>query len=127
MNDVFDFRLNCKEIITAFLILLVLLVGSGFAGYLLGVERAADVHNNGGGASGIGQQIGEAGTAIGNAEAGIGAAAGTADQIGAGLGAAQESAQYIHSTAATSAELIAECQSILAGIRSRGEKDPAAH
>ena len=126
-DDFFDIRLTNKEILTVVLVVLIVLVGAFGSGYLLGVERAKDVHDNGSGAAGAGQQIEQAGTDIQHAADGIRQAAGTADKIGTGLAGAKESAQYIHSTAKTSAELVSECQSILEGIRSRGAQDAPTH
>ena len=120
-DDFFDIRPNNKEMAALILVVLIILVVTFSAGYLLGVERTQDVHDNGGGAAGAGQQIEQAGADIQHAADGIKEAAGTADKIGAGIESAKESAQYIHSTADTSAELVSECQSIIAGIRARGQ------
>lgn len=127
MYDIFDFELNNKEVAVLVLVVFVFMVVVGGVGYMLGVRNAYDIHNNGGGAAGVGQQIGEAGSAIGNAAAGIHEAQGHADQVGAGIADAKEQAQYIHSTARTSAELVAECQSIIRAVRSRGQKGTSAH
>ena len=126
-NDLFDFRPNNKEMAALILVVLIILVVTFSAGYLLGVERTQDVYGNGSGAAGVGKQIGQAGADIQHAEAGISQAAGTADKIGSGIADAKESAGYIHSTAADSAGIVSECQSILEGIRRRGAQDQAAH
>ena len=104
-----------------------LLLGAGFAGYCIGVERTEDLYNNGSGTESIGNQIGNAESNISDAADGIKEAAGTADQIGGTIKDAKDTAGYIHSTAADSATIISECQSILKGIRSRGKTDQAAH
>lgn len=127
MYDIFDFELNNKEVAVLVLVVFVFMVVVGGVGYMLGVRNAYDIHNNGGGAAGVGQQIGEAGSAVGNAAAGIEAAAGTAHQISGTITDAADTAGYIHSTARTSAELVAECQSIIRAVRSRGQKGTAAH
>ena len=121
-DDLFDFRPNNKEMAALILIVFIILVAVFSAGYMLGISSAGpDVHDNGGGAAGAGQQIEQAGADIGHAAEGIKEAAGTADKIGAGITDAKGTAQYIHSTANTSAELVAECQSIIDGIRARGQ------
>ena len=120
-DDIFDIRPTNKEMAALILGVFVFLVAAFSAGYMLGVERTKDVYSNGSGAAGVGQQIEQAGADIGSAKTGIEAAAGHADKIGSGIETAKESAQYIHSTADTSAELVAECQSIIEGIRARGK------
>ena len=126
-DDLFDIRLTNKEILTVVFIVLVFLVGAFGSGYLLGVERTKDLHDNGSGAAGAGQQIEQAGADIQHAADGIKEAAGTADKIGSGIADAKGTAQYIHSTAADSAGIVAECQSILEGIRRRGAQDASTH
>lgn len=125
-DDLFDFRLDNKEM-AIILIVFAILVGVFCVGYLFGISSATgkDVHDNGGGAGGIGQQIEQAGADIQHAADGIKEASGTADKIGSGIKDAKDTAQYIHSTAADSAGLISECQSIIARVRSRGAQDPA--
>jgi len=93
-------------------------------GYSIGLRNVSD---HGSGADAIGNQLEQASTNINNAANGISQAAGTADQIGAGLAGAKESAGYIHSTATTSAELVSECQSIIARVRARGKTDSPTH
>lgn len=121
-DDLFDIKLTNKEILTGVLIVFIILVAVFGCGYMLGLRNArADIHDNGAGAAGAGQQIEQAGADIQHAADGIQEAAGTADKIGAGIKDAKGTAQYIHSTATTSAELVAECQSIIDGIRARGQ------
>lgn len=127
MNELFDLRPTNKEVAFGILFVFLLLVGVFTAGYLLGIDRAGDVHNNGGGTASIGNAIGNASSDIGNAADGINAAQGHADNVGAGIESAKEQVGYIHSTATTSAGIIAECQQIIAGIRSRGKADPPAN
>lgn len=107
--------------VVAVVALVVFVVGF-VSGYMLGLRNVSD---NGGGTDAVGNQLTEAGTAVQHAKDGIDAAAGTADQIGAGIGAAKESAGYLQYTADTSAELIADCQRIIEAVRRRGkEKAP---
>ena len=121
LDDFFELRPTNKEMAALILGVFVFLVAAFGLGYLLGCERTKDIYSNGSGAAGVGEQIEQAGTDIQHAADGIKEAAGTADKIGAGIESAKESAQYIHSTADTSAELISECQSIIEGIRARGQ------
>ena len=127
-NDLFDIGPDNKEMAALILIVFALLVAVFGCGYMLGISSAGpDVHDHGSGAAGAGQQIEQAGADIQHAADGIKEAERTADQIGTGLAGAKKSAQYIQSTANTSAELISECQSIIARVRARGAQDPAAH
>ena len=128
MNDFSELDITGKEVAVAVLIVFIILVAVFSAGYMLGISNAGpDVHDNGSGTAGAGQQIEQAGADIGHAADGIKEAAGTADKIGAGIKDAKDTAGYIQSTADNSAAIISECQSILKGIRSRGKTDQAAH
>ena len=122
MYDVRLFRPPNKETAALILISVIVLVAIFCAGYLLGLRHVSD---HGSGADTVGNQLEQAGTAIQNAKDGIDQAAGTADKVGAGIGAAKESAGYLQHTADTSAELIADCQRIIEAVRRRGkEKAP---
>ena len=126
--NVYEYRPNDEKVAAMLLVAVVSLVVAFSIGYMLGLRNAGtNVSGNGSGAAGVGSQIEQAGADIGNAKAGIEAAEGHADKVGSGIETAKESAQYIHSTAADSATIISECQSILKGIRSRGKTDQAAH
>lgn len=124
-DDFFDIRLENKEIAALILAVFVFMVVVFSAGYCVGLRNSGtggeDIHDNGSGAAGVGEQIEQAGTDIQHAAEGIKEAAGTADKIGSGIKDAKDTAGYIQSTADTSAELISECQSIIAGIRARGK------
>ena len=123
-DDFFDIRPNNKEMAALILIVFIILVAVFSAGYMLGISSAGpDVHDNGGGTAGAGQQIEQAGADIQHAADGIKAAERTADQIGSGIKDAKVTAGYIQSTANTSAELISECQSIIGQVRARGAQD----
>lgn len=119
-----DLQPTNKEIAVLIIVVFVFLLVIGGAGYMLGLRN---VHDDGGGNAGAGQQIEQAGTDIQHAADGIKEAAGTADKIGSTIKNAKDTAGYIHSTAADSATIISECQSILKGIRSRGKTNQAAH
>lgn len=131
MYDNFDFRPTNKETAVAILIVFAVLLAVFCAGYCIGIRNAGnagkDVPDNGNGTATVGSQLTEAETAVNNAKNGIEAAAGTADHIGAGIADAKESAGYIQHTADTSAEIIADCQSIIDAIRARGQAGKAAH
>ena len=119
MYDVSGFRPQNEKTATLILIVFACMVAAGFAGYLFGLRNVSD---HGGGADTVGNQLAETGTAIQHAKDGIDTAAGTADKVGAGIGAAKESAGYLQHTADTSAELIADCQRIIRQVRARGKK-----
>ena len=125
MYDVSELRPNGKEIAIAIIVVTVLLVVIFCAGYMLGLRNAGnagkDVPDNGNGTAAVGSQLAETETAVNNAKNGIEAASGTADHIGAGIADAKESAGYIQHTADTSAEIIADCKSIIDAIRARGQ------
>ena len=127
MDDFSLFEIKGKDILVTVAVVLVLFGICFYAGYCIGWERAEDVYCNGTGTEPIGQQLGEAGTNIGNATAGIGQAENHAGNIEAGIGNAQESADYLQGTVSTSAELINQCQQIIARIRQRGETHPSAN
>ena len=120
MYDISGFRPNNEKTATLILIVFACMVAAGFTGYLLGLRHVSD---HGGGADTVGNQLAETGTAIQHAKDGIDTAAGTADKVGAGIGAAKESAGYLQHTADTSAELIADCQRIIRQVRARGKKE----
>lgn len=119
MYDISGFRPNNEKTATLILIVFACMVAAGFTGYLLGLRHVSD---HGGGADAVGNQLAETGTDIQHAKDRIDQAAGTADKVGAGIGAAKESAGYLQHTADTSAELIADCQQIVARVRARGKK-----
>lgn len=133
MYDIPRLRPTNKETAVAILIVFVLLVVAGGIGYMLGLRNAGtgtggeNIHDNGNGTAAVGSQLTETETAVNNAKNGIEAAAGTADHIGAGIADAKESAGYIQHTADTSAEIIADCQSIIDAVRARGQAGKATH
>jgi hypothetical protein len=117
--DISELKPDRKETAIAILVCVAVLVAIFCAGYLLGLRHVSD---HGGGADTVGNQLAETGTAIQHAKDGVDQAAGTADKVGAGIGAAKESAGYLQHTADTSAELIGQCQHIVARVRARGKK-----
>ena len=126
MYDFFDIGPNRKEMAVCILVVLVFVVVIFGLGYMFGCSSSTgteNVHDNGTGTAGVGQQIEQAGADIQHAADGIKAAERTADKIRSGITNAKESAQYIHSTAADSAGIISECQSIIAKVRARGAQN----
>lgn len=127
MYDISELDVTGKEVATLILIVFALLLGAGFAGYCIGWERAEDVYCNGSGTESVTNELGQVGTAIGNAGAGISEAQNHAGKVEAGINNASESADYIHGTAKTSTELIGQCQSIIERIRKRANTDKVTH
>ena len=124
MYDIHEFEITGKGMAIAVLVVFVLLVGAGFAGYLFGLRN---VHDNGSGTESVTNELGQVGTAIENAGAGISEAQGHAGNVQAGIDNATEQADYIHGTAKTSTELIGQCKSIIDAIRQRGKTDKVTH
>ena len=126
MNDV-NIELTNKEVAVMVLVVFIFMVVVFSGGYMCGLRNAGtgtggeNIYDNGNGTAAVGSQLTETETAVNNAKNGIEAAAGTADHIGAGIADAKESAGYIQHTADTSAEIIAECQSIIDAVRARGQ------
>ena len=118
MYDIQFFRPSTKEMAVAVLVSVVLLVGAFCFGYCIGIRNVSD---NGAGTEPIGNELGQAGTAISDATIGIQEAQGTADQIGGTITDAQGTADYINGTATESTELIRQSKSIIERIRSRGK------
>ena len=119
MYDVRLFRPPNKETAAAVIIAVVLLVVVFCAGYLLGLRHVSD---HGGGADTVGNQLAETGTAIQHAKDGIDTATSTAGAVAGTVADAQDTAEYISGTVNDSAELIGQCQQIIARVRARGKK-----
>ena len=119
MYDVRLFRPPNKETATLVIVAVVLLVAIFCAGYLLGLRNVSD---HGGGADTVGNQLAETGTAIQHAKDGISEAQGTAGAVAGTVADAQDTAEYISGTVNDSAELIRQCQQIVARVRARGKK-----
>lgn len=126
MNDV-NIELTNKEVAVMVLVVFIFMVVIFSGGYMCGLRNAGtgtggeNLYDNGNGTAAVGSQLTETETAVNNAKNGIEAAAGTADHIGAGIADAKESAIYIQHTADTSAEIIADCKSIIDAVRARGQ------
>lgn len=119
MNDIFELEITGKETAILILIVFVLMVVGGTIGYCIGVRQ---VHDNGAGTQPIGQQLEQTQSNISNATSGIGQAENHAGNVQAGIDNAQESTEYLHGTATTSAGIIGECQQIIGRVRNRGKK-----
>ena len=126
MNDV-NIELTNKEVAVMVLVVFIFMAVVFSGGYMCGLRNAGtgtggeNIYDNGNGTAAVGSQLTETETAVNNAKNGIEAAAGTADHIGAGIADAKESAIYIQHTADTSAEIIADCKSIIDAVRARGQ------
>ena len=120
MNDIFELKPTGKETAVLILAVFILMVVGGSIGYMLGIRQ---VHDNGSGTQPITNELGQAGTAIENAGAGISEAQGHAGNVQAGIDNATEQAGYIYGTAKTSTELIGQCKSIIDQVRRRGKAD----
>ena len=121
MYDFSELEVSRKEMAVLVLVVFIFMVVVFSTGYCVGLWHGNHISDNGTGIESVGKELEQAGTNISDAKAGIEAAAGTADKIGSGIKDAKDTAGYIQSTADTSAELISECQSIIAGIRARGQ------
>lgn len=125
MYDVLsEFVGKYKKAIVSISICVACVFAAFYAGYLCGIRNVSD---NGAGISTAQDKLEQAGAAVENAASGIDQAADAAAKVSDGITAAQESAQYIQHAADDSAAIIAECKSILAAIRSRGQTGTFTH
>ena len=107
--------------VVAVVALVVFVVGF-VSGYMLGLRHVSD---HGSGADAVGNQLEQAGTNIQNAKDGIDQATSTAGAVAGTVADAQGTAEYLSGTVNDSAELIRQCQQIVARVRARGkEKAP---
>ena len=124
MCDVRLFRPPNKETATLILIVFVLLVVTGSVCYMLGLRNAGkDISDNGNTVASVRDEIKSAGSNIGAAKSGIDNAAAAAGRIEERIADAQERVDYLKGTTDEGRRIIAECQSILREVRSRGEAD----
>ena len=123
MYDVSGFRPQNEKTATLILIVFVLLVVTGSICYMLGLRSGTNVSDNGNAAQHVRTEIDAAGSNIGAAKSGIDNAAAAAGRIEERIAEAQERADYLKGTADEGRRIIAECQSILREVRSRGEAD----
>ena len=119
MYDISGFRPQNEKTATLILIVFACMVVAGFAGYLLGIRN---VHDHGAGTDAVGNQLAETGTAVQHTKDGIDQAAGTAGAVAETVADAQGTAEYLSGTVNDSAELIRQCQQIIARVRARGKK-----
>ena len=129
MYDFSRFRPQNKETALAILVAAIVLVVIFCTGYMLGLRNAGtggeDLHDNGDPAAGVRNEITNAGSSVSTAKSRIDNAAAAADRVEARISDAQERAEYVKGTADEGRRIIAECQSILREVRSRGkEKAP---
>lgn len=126
MYDISELEPTRKEMAVLIIVVFIFMVVVFGTGYMCGLRSAdgtdgKDISDNGNGTAAVGNQLTEIETAVNNAKNGIVEAEGTADHIGAGIADAKESAIYIQHTADTSAEIIADCKSIIDAVRARGQ------
>lgn len=102
-------RNYCSYIVLAVLCLCI----GGIIGY--------NLYDNGGGDGSTRQQVESAATANQEHQASAGRITSSAERIESGIEQAQDGISKAADRAASSEQLIGECQQILAGIRARGE------
>lgn len=102
-------RNYCSYIVLAVLCLCI----GGIIGY--------NLHDNGDGAGSARQQVESAAAANQEHQASAGRITSSADRVESGIEQAQDGINKAADRAASSEQLIGECQQILAGIRARGE------
>ena len=125
MYDVQDLRPTNKEMAVLVLVVFVFMVVVFGSGYMLGLHNAGkDVPDNGDPTASVRTEIDAAGSGISTAKSRIDNAAAAADRVEARISDAQERAEYVKGTADEGRRIIAECQSILREVRSRGETNP---
>ena len=130
MYDVQDLRPTNKEMAVLVLVVLIFMVVVFGSGYMLGLRNAdtgtggENLHDNGDPAAGIRNEITNAGSGVSAAVSGIDNASAAADRVEARISDAQERAEYVKGTADEGRRIIAECQSILREVRSRGKENP---
>lgn len=103
------FRSYCSYIVLAFACLCI----GGIIGY--------NLHDDGGGNVSTRQQVESAAAANQEHQASAGRITSSADRVESGIEQAQIGINKAADRAASSEQLIGECQQILAGIRARGE------
>ena len=119
MYDVSGFRPNNEKTAALILIAVIVLVAVFCAGYLLCLRNVSD---HGSGTDTVGNQLAETGTAIQHAKDGIDQAASTAGAVAGTVADAQGTAEYLSGTVNDSADIIRQCQQIVARVRARGKK-----
>ena len=125
MYDVQDLRPTNKEMAVLVLVVFVFMVVVFGTGYMLGLHNAGkDIPDNGDPAAGVRTEIDAAGSSVSTAKSRIDNAAAAADRVEARISDAQERAEYVKGTADEGRRIIAECQSILREVRSRGKENP---
>ena len=130
MHEIQEYRPGDEKIAIALLVIVVLLVASGSIGYMLGLRNAGtgtggeNLHDNGNATAGIRNEINDAGSGVSAAFSRIDNAADAAGRIEERIDNAAERAHYVQATANEGRRIIAECQSILREVRTRGEANP---
>lgn len=86
-----------------------------------------NLHNDGGGNVSARQQVESAAAANQEHQASAGRITSSAERVEVGIEQAQDGINKAADRAASSEQLIGECQQILAGIRQRGSSHPPSH
>lgn len=111
-------RNYCSYIVLAVVCLCI----GGIIGYNL-----QNLHDDGGGNVSTRQQVESAAAANQEHQASVGRITSSADRVEVGIEQAQDGISQSADRAASSEQLIGECQQILAGIRARGSSHPPSH
>ena len=109
------FRSYCSYIVLAVACLCI----GGIVGY--------NLHDDGGGNVSTRQQVESAAAANQEHQASAGRITSSADRVESGIEQAQIGISQAADRAASSEQLIGECQQILEGIRQRGSSHPPSH
>ena len=130
MWNVYEYRPNDEKVAAILLVAVVSLVVTFSIGYMLGLRNAGtctggeNLHDNGNAAAGIRNEINDAGSGVSAAVSRIDNAAAAAGRIEERIDNAAKRAKYVKGTADEGRRIIAECQSILREVRTRGEANP---
>ncbi len=108
----------CSYIVLAVICLCI----GGIIGYNL-----QNLHDDGGGNVSTRQQVESAAAANKEHQTSAGRITSSADRVASGIEQAQDGINKAADRAASSEQLIGECQQILAGIRARGSSHPPSH
>ena len=114
-------RNYCSYIVLAVVCLCI----GGIIGYNL--HNLHNLHDDGGGNVSARQQVESAAAANQEHQASAGRITSSAERVEVGIEQAQDGINKAADRAASSEQLIGECQQILAGIRQRGSSHPPSH
>ena len=127
MYDIHNFRPTNKEILTVVLIVLAFLVGAFGCGYLLGVERTKDIHDNGNGIDAVREQYQHIEVNQRQITDGLESAVQRSDSIEERSNRIEERAVRSETAVNDAGKLIDECQQIIGRVRNRGKTGTTSH